>query len=211
MRHPYRKILYGLIALGWIAAVAVGVSRLWAYEGAAGVPAQPPSAWPADTAIFHDPHLPELVLLVHPQCPCSRATIGELARLMAQCDGKLIATVMVMRPAGVPEAWEHTDLWSSAAAIPGVTVKSDDEGRESHRFGAATSGQAILYAADGRLLFAGGITESRGHSGDNAGESAIVSLVLGDLRPAATIVAHTSVYGCGLFNDPKVSCPVCRQ
>ena len=37
------------------------------------------------------------------------------------------------------------------------------------RFGAETSGQTLLYDRDGRLLFSGGTTGSRGHDGDNAG------------------------------------------
>jgi hypothetical protein len=54
-------------------------------------------------------------------------------------------------------------------------------------------------------MFSGGITGSRGHSGDNAGRSAIVSLVNGE----STETAETFVFGCSLFEtnsecrDPK--------
>src|SRR5436190_6315 len=81
-------------------------------------------------------------------------------------------------------------------AIPGVTVRADVDGEAARRFGAATSGQALLYTADGRLLFSGGITESRGHEGDNAGRSAIAALVLG---AEPTKLATSPVYGCPLF------------
>jgi hypothetical protein len=83
---------------------------------------------------------------------------------------------------------------------------ADLEGRESRRFGAATSGQTLLYAADGRLLFNGGITESRGHSGDNAGRSAILSLVLGLTSAPTGQPLSTPVYGCPLF-DESAPCP----
>jgi hypothetical protein len=82
-------------------------------------------------------------------------------------------------------------------------VVADDGGVESQRFGALSSGQALLYGADGRLLFAGGITESRGHQGDNAGESAIAALVLGAGRSGQS--SSTPVYGCPLF-DGSSSC-----
>jgi hypothetical protein len=77
----------------------------------------------------------------------------------------------------------------------------DDEGAEANRFHAATSGQTLLYDADGRLLFSGGITGSRGHAGDNAGENAIVSWV----NSGAAARTETSVFGCALF-DPNSEC-----
>ena len=132
---------------------------------------------------------------------------------MTDCDGRLATAVLMLRPAGMPDDWVHTDLWSSAAAIPGVSVLADDEGAEARRFGAATSGQALLYSADGQLLFAGGITESRGHSGDNAGRSAIESLVLGSQTIPTTRPALTPVYGCPLFGPDdcrKEGRNVCR-
>ena len=65
------------------------------------------------------------------------------------------------------------------------------------RFGAETSGYVLLYDTHGKLLFKGGITGSRGHAGDNAGESAIVALLEGE-KPVLT---RTKVYGCSLLNE----------
>jgi hypothetical protein len=73
-------------------------------------------------------------------------------------------------------------------------VLSDVDGAEARRFGAETSGHTFLFDSAGRLLFNGGITESRGHSGDNAGESAIVSLV----NDRVSTRAETFVFGCSL-------------
>ncbi|HYE19874.1 MAG TPA: hypothetical protein VEA69_15605 [Tepidisphaeraceae bacterium] len=158
--------------------------------------------WPANVGVARSDGSPALVLAVHPRCPCSRATIGELAKLMTDCRGRVTATVLMLRPAGVPAGWERTGLWDAAAAIPGVTVVADDAGRAAGRFGAATSGQALLYGADGRLLFAGGITESRGHSGDNAGRSALTASILGGAPTDTSAVVRTPVYGCPLFDLP---------
>jgi hypothetical protein len=199
MKRSLRQFLLIALLAGWAVAMGLGGLRLWRYESAAGAPADPPARWPQATGVVRNAGQPTLVMLVHPQCPCSRATIGELSKLMTDCQGKVSATVLVLRPAGMPADWEKTDLWSGAAAIPGVTVITDEEGREAQRFGAATSGQALLYAADGTLLFSGGITESRGHGGDNAGRSTITSLVL---HPSTSLAAtaHTPVYGCPLFD-----------
>ena len=197
--HLRRRLVLGTVLTVWAASVAFGAIELWKYESTPGAPAHSPLEWPSDSHVSRRPGLPTLVLLIHPQCPCSRATIDELAKLMTDCDGKLDVRVLLLHPAGMPDAWVHSGLWSGAAAIPGVAVSDDADGAEARRFGAATSGQALLYAANGRLLFAGGITESRGHSGDNAGLSAIESLVLGTDTHSTTRPAATPVYGCPLF------------
>lgn len=197
MRLTLSGSLYVLGGAAWAAAVVFGISQLLAYEGAAGVPAAAPSTILSATTPSPSAG-PTLVLLVHPKCPCSRATIGELTKLMTDCRGRLTATVLMVRPAGAAAGWERTDLWESAAAIPGVNIEVDPTGERARQFGAATSGQALLYSADGTLLFAGGMTESRGHSGDNAGRAAITAMVLGSATGGAG--ARTPVFGCPLFD-----------
>jgi hypothetical protein len=103
--------------------------------------------------------------------------------------------VLFAKPPNLPRDWEQTDLWETAAAIPGVKVMRDDDGLEARRFHAATSGQTMLYDKKGNLLFSGGITGGRGHEGDNAGRSAIVSL----LTTGKADDWETPVFGCALF------------
>ncbi|MDB6139663.1 MAG: redB [Verrucomicrobiaceae bacterium] len=135
-----------------------------------------------------------LVMFAHPRCPCSSASIGELATLMARCQGRLGAQVWFFQPAGETEEWARTDLWRSAATIPGVTVHVDSEGIEARRFNAETSGQVALYSQAGSLLFQGGITLSRGHSGDNPGSDAIEALLCHQFSGPV----QTPVFGCAL-------------
>lgn len=182
-----------VVGLGWVAVIALGIFGLLNYESAPGAVGSAPKAWP-DSQIELAPDRATLVMLAHPLCPCTRASVGELAEVMAQAQGKLTAYVLFSRPADSGDDWEDTSLRRSAAEIPGVTVLSDPDGREAQRFGAATSGHTLLFAPDGKLLFSGGITQSRGHAGDNAGASAIVSLV--HHRPVDR--AQTFVFGCAL-------------
>jgi hypothetical protein len=116
---------------------------------------------------------------------------------MAQCQGLVNANVLFIQPEGFNDEWAQTDLWQSAATIPGVTVRQDSGGIEARRFHAETSGQVLLYDAAGRLLFSGGITGSRGHSGDNAGRSTIVSLLIEGIAERN----QTLVLGCSLFDQ----------
>jgi hypothetical protein len=76
-------------------------------------------------------------------------------------------------------------------------VEEDPNGAEAQLFGAETSGYVLLYDTLGQLLFKGGITGSRGHAGDNAGENAIVSLLTGQGASAK----QAPVYGCSLIGE----------
>ncbi len=189
-----------VVAIGWAAVVALGVRGLLDYESAPGRVAEVPRTWPA-SRVELAPDRPTLVMLAHPHCPCTRASVGELAEVMAEIDGKAMGYVLFSRPANAGADWDDTALRRSAAAIPGVTVLSDTDGAEARRFGAETSGHTLLFSPDGRLLFTGGITQFRGHAGDNAGASAIVSLVRNEV-PARS---ETFVFGCSLPSAPATA------
>jgi hypothetical protein len=142
-------------------------------------------------------------MLAHPHCPCTRASVSELAQIMAESQGKLSAYVLFMKPNGADADWDQTDLCRSAAQIRGVTVVSDVDGTEARRFGAKTSGHTLLFDADGRLLFSGGITASRGHAGGNAGESAVLAAI----NDASRKPTRTMVFGCSLNRQPAKGDP----
>jgi len=194
--NKHRTILIVTSAL-WLFMICTGIGLLWSYQSTPGVAAAALEQWPADSGLRHANGRATLVMLAHPHCPCTRASLGELARLMAQAQGRATAYVLFVKPSGFPDGWEKTDLLDAAAAIPGVTVVRDDEGVEAGRFRAATSGQTMLYDAGGKLLFSGGITGARGHEGDNPGRAAIVSLLTTD----EAAQEETPVFGCPLFAE----------
>lgn len=185
-----------LFAALWIAALSFGLKVMANYQGAPGEVGSVPSSWPADATIERAPTGETLVMLAHPHCPCTRASVSELAQIMAHVQGKVRAYVLFLTPESSEADWENTDLRRTAAQIPGVTVLSDRDGAEARRFGAETSGHTLLFDSPGHLLFSGGITASRGHAGGNAGENAIVSLV--ETRQSEQ--AKAFVFGCPLFD-----------
>src|SRR5712691_9155559 len=196
LRLKKAKLMLIASAVLWVFAVSAGLWIMWGYENSPGTAATPPARWPAESRIPRASDGATLIMMAHPHCPCTRASVGELALLMARTQGRVTAYVLLLKPQGVPDNWEKTDLWNSAASIPGVHVLSDEDGIEAERFHTATSGQTLLYDKDGRLLFSGGITAARGHSGDNAGSQALARLLIGGTpsRP------HTPVFGCALFD-----------
>jgi hypothetical protein len=133
-------------------------------------------------------------MIAHPRCPCTRASIAELAQIMAHAPSGLKATVLFVKPPGAGKDWDDTDLRRSAVAIPGVTALTDENGLEAARFGAQTSGHTLVFDRDGALAFSGGITGTRGHVGGNAGENA----VLAALRQQTPERGRTAVFGCSL-------------
>jgi hypothetical protein len=179
----------------WLLLVVGAMTFLAAYSNTPGAAGMAPKRWPSDSQIARDSSRPTLLLVAHPHCPCTNATLGELELLMAQTQGKVSAHVVFIRPQGFTEDWVKADLWRKASAIPGVTVEIDNGNLEARRFHVETSGEALLYGSDGRLLFAGGITLSRGHSGDNPGRTAITSL----LNQRSAEKNMTPVFGCPLF------------
>jgi hypothetical protein len=181
----------------WVVAVGVGLGVLFRYSAAPGEAASPPAQWPIESKLRRSTTLPTLVMLVHPHCPCSRASLGELAAIMTRARGQVTAHVLFVKPAGVAADWEQTDLWRRASSIDGVNVTSDNAASEAALFGAKTSGQTVVYDAGGRLLFSGGITAARGHAGDNVGRSNALASVIGG--PVAT--SATPVFGCPLADE----------
>jgi hypothetical protein len=166
------------------------------YESSPGEVGTVGTAWPASSRISPPTERPVLIMLAHPRCPCTQASVAELAKIMAHLQGKVSAYVLFLTPHAALSDWENTELRRTAAKIPGVTVVSDIDGVEARKFGAETSGHTFLYDRNGRLLFNGGITQSRGHSGDNAGENAVVALV----NDHHSALARTFVFGCSLID-----------
>jgi len=198
-----RRVLWAVLVV-WLISIGTGLGWLMAYDNTPGAPARAPGVWPTGSALSRDAAGPTLVMLAHPRCDCTRASIGELEELLARARQRPRTFVVFIRPGGVAAAWENTRTFDQATKIAGVTVIRDDDGAEAARFGVSTSGQTLLYDRDGRLVYAGGITGSRGKSGSNTGRAAVLEWLDG-ARPAPTTA---QVFGCSLFSwlkpEPKV-------
>ena len=186
------RIFVGL----WVSVILAGFYVLMTYQSTPGEAAEVQPSWPATTALEHQDNRLNLVMFVHPHCPCSTASMRELERIMVRLRDRVFVQVVFVRPKGAPSQWSDTSLVASARAIPKAEIRMDLDSQEAQRFGAMTSGHVYLYAADGALLFSGGITSSRAHEGDNLGSLTIQNLGMGE-KPHK---ASTPVYGCPLFD-----------
>lgn len=183
----------------WIALVISCLTGLFLYQVEAGAGAQAPFQWPGELKLGAQG---SLVMLVHPKCPCSRASLRQLATVLRERKTAPETYVVFASPPGSSTDWSQTDLWRSARALPGVVTVDDRGGRISQKFGAATSGQVLLYDGKGWLRFSGGLTPGRGHEGDSEGMEALASA----LAPGHDIAPSAPVYGCPLFSREDEIC-----
>jgi hypothetical protein len=195
-KHTVRGRLWWFLVIAvWLGIVGTGLGVVARYDNTAGVAASAEGSWPSGTRLQRDTSGPTLVMFAHPRCTCSRASLSELAEILARATHRPRTYVVFVSRGGLIEGPETDDLWQRASRIAGATVVRDDRGMEDRIFGAETSGQTFLYDATGRLRFSGGTTGSRGHAGDNAGRATLLAW----LNNGAATRAATAVFGCSLF------------
>lgn len=196
-----RIVLIAAFALAcavWVVTVAAAVQSIRAFESTPGRAAVAPERWPSSAMIAREPGTWTLVMLVHPHCSCSRASVAELAAIVEQAPRNVRTFVLAYRPHEFGETWSRTDVWTAAERLPRVRVLTDVDGKEARRFGGFTSGQTFLFDPQGKRRYSGGITLLRGHAGLNSGRAEVIRLVNGSKGPGA----HP-VFGCAIV--PQVA------
>ena len=141
-----------------------------------------------------------LVMAIHPKCPCSRASVGELARLASRFRDQLRCVVLAYQPHEQSANWIETDLVATVRGLPSTKVLIDVDGRDAAALGMSTSGAVVLCSPQGEPLFWGGTAIGRGHCGDNLGSDAITSV----LTDGQLAQASQPVYGCRIQSDPGI-------
>ena len=180
----------------WSSVVAGGYFLLVDYSSSPGPASTIAASWPEGMELPLDRTQPTLVIFAHPRCPCTRASLRELERVLARAPGAKAHVIFFTVPGG-DGSWARTDLWDFAVSLPGTAVHVDQGGRMALAFGAATSGEVAVYSPAGALLFQGGLTPSRGHQGDSNGARA----VLAALRGERALIGTSPVFGC-LLSGP---------
>jgi hypothetical protein len=184
-------ILAGLI-LTWLLALVLGFLALGRHDTTPGARGSPPDRWPSGASVQLDQSRPTLLIFIHPRCPCSAASMDELAEAVTRLRGRFAAHVLAFRP----EGWEESAL----GGFDGLSIQGDPGGREAARFGVETSGHVLVFDPSGRRVFSGGITISRGHRGDNPGLDRLIGAIEG--------ASGGSGSGSGSGSSPVYGCPV---
>jgi hypothetical protein len=200
MAVRYSTFVLPMAVSAWGLAVAAGHLLLIAHVARPGDGGAPLGWWPADSRIDDDPDRPELLIFLHPRCPCSRSSVEELAEALDGVRDRVAVHAVLLR---YDERRDGAggDLGRLVERRLGVRATPDPGGEESLRFGVATSGHVLLFGVRGDRQFSGGITPSRGHRGINAGREAIRSL----LQFGQAGSPSHPVFGCPLTTTRRES------
>ena len=179
-----------LAGLGMAAiATLAGAAALIDFDTAPGVSPKPPAVWPQRSKVARSEGSRQLVVIAHPLCDCTAATLQELSKISG-----ITLSVLFFRP-DAHSGWLEGRAWERVRQLSGATAQWDDGGREARLFGSVTSGSVLLYGKSGELLFHGGITASRGHTGQNVGLSELERAI----QTGVPSTASTPVFGCSLL------------
>lgn len=194
-----RRITITTLAIFWVAGVVLSARYLLRYEKTPGRLDSAPLHWPQGVAEAGDKRLPTLVVVLHPRCSCSRASLTELKKAAESFQTPFNALLLLSKPSsggGDLQKMSSMDTlrdWHAQVVL-------DEDGALAARFGAQTSGEVILYSAEDltarrNLLYAGGVTGARGMEGENPGAEALVRAFREQRHQASR-----PVFGCGLFS-----------
>jgi hypothetical protein len=178
----------------WIGLLLIGHTVLFEYELTAGPLTNTKRIFPNKTSIPLTHSRQNLILFLHPACPCSVATVEEFRELMREGEKDSMGTVVFFMPREKESEWSLMPIISSVKRIPNVSVLFDTNGGQAEIFGAATSGHVFVYDGRGILQFSGGITGARGHTGDNQYLEVAKKTIISKNPKFAT----TPVFGCSL-------------
>ena len=193
-----RPVVIVIVLAAWCAALVPGFRYLLAYERTPGAQTSAPRHWPAGITLVRSTATPTLIVAMHPRCTCTRATLTELEAFAAEPRTPVTTTLLIYQPesARAPAAWRDLSIYADAQRSLHAQIVLDPGGHLAEKFGAQTSGEALLYAADGTLLYQGGVTGARGMQGDNAG---LTTLRAALAQPTSSQPLSKPVFGCGLF------------
>ena len=188
MRAERLTWIVPVVACGWVVGLAIAARAVFHDATDPGTSGATVETWPRSSSLTPSPRGATAVVFVHPECPCSRATIHELVEATRDLPTAAAKVIVVFEGRG------DGDLWRDAGRTPRLE-RVLDVGGEGARFGAQTSGFTVVYDAGARLVFHGGITGSRGHVGTNVGSTRFRAALAG------TPSGQHPVFGCALTEE----------
>lgn len=200
MTQVSRLAIVGSLAL-WAAGIVFGTRYANNYSGTPGISSPSVDHWPTHSLLALSSTRDTIVIAIHPQCPCSNASVEELRNAVARSGEHPLIYALIYQPNNEPADWAETPVVRAAQAIPGSHIFIDRTGSEMERFHARVSGDVFLYDVEGRIRFKGGVTSSRGNVGESGGGVALTALLRHENLP----VTHTPVFGCSLVRSPGVT------
>jgi hypothetical protein len=149
--------------------------------------------WPAGSTLKRSAGRSHVVIFAHPGCPCTQATLTNLAELSERLSGRFDLSVVFVTRGLDPRFVARAPVVHAAQQLRTALVTQDD-GRAAQSFGASVSGEVFAFDARGRSVFHGGLTAARGHVGDSDGLRQLEQALTG----SSGSVVEAPVFGCRL-------------
>lgn len=194
IRQTAFVFLFAAAYLIWISLLFVGHLVLYEYELTPSPLANSKRVFPqsSDVQLAHGRQ--NIFMFLHPSCPCSEASVDEFHELMRAGEKDSVGTVVFYMPPEKEPEWSLAPIVQRVKRIRNVTIEYDSNGAQAETFGVTTSGHVLIYDGRGILQFTGGITGSRGHTGDNHYFDLAKQCILARKAKYTT----TPVFGCAL-------------
>jgi hypothetical protein len=137
-----------------------------------------------------DPGRWTLIMVVHPDCPCSKASLRNLAAILDATRLPVRAEIVGAVPPGYDGPMRNLALARGIVKSELVIMDAD---RALQTYGARTSGHLFVYDPDQDLVYSGGLTPARG------AEDAMSSMRwFNVLVRQGAIASSAPTFGCSL-------------
>jgi hypothetical protein len=193
-RNKPRRFFAVAGSIVWLVVLSSSLFALSAFGRLAGHSGVPSVSF--QSQLFRSGEKQILIVAVHPRCPCTRATVSELAKIIAHAKNNIDLKALVYIPSDATREWTDTSSIGRLREL-GFAIILDPKGKIAEQLGAETSGHVLLYRQNGELALSGGITAGRGHEGDNPAKDRLLR-ALEAAEHSPTI--FTAIYGCSLDN-----------
>lgn len=182
-RIKLRGLVVAALLTGWVLALGFGWHSALVYETTPGPAAHTIYTERSEQAPF------TCVVVAHPLCPCTRATLRGLRAAIGAHPGQFACRIVFAGPMPADKP-ENLTL---AEAIPGAKIETMTAKAALGKYDAKISGQTFVFDRQGRSVFSGGITASRGHEDPDFAIELFDQIQKGQGRTRAY-----PVFGCAL-------------
>jgi hypothetical protein len=101
----WKSVRWALIGSLWLGSVIVGLALVTNHDFAAGAAGPSLPHWPTHSHVPIIDHNYSLIMFAHPRCPCTRAGLEELARLLTRYPNMVTPWVVFFKPVGADSSW----------------------------------------------------------------------------------------------------------
>jgi hypothetical protein len=176
-------VLKGVVGAVWALAIGGSLATSMRYESTPGAAEKPGRA---AGKVY------EIVMVVHPDCPCTGASVSALRKLLGSASVPVKAHLRVVAFAK-PDHPVGEEKYARALPNADAAWISPEEAKA--KYGALTSGHVAAFF-NGNPVFSGGLTSGRGV--ESLSES---QLRLRDFLSGKPINAVRPVFGCALNGE----------